>query len=93
MDQAEGFFPERELLAYRRSLLAADPTPESAAKQKGSAWWLLFVCMSPVYMNLFYLERGRPILIFGSFLVACALVVAVVGICTGLRTQQLITAE
>jgi hypothetical protein len=33
MDEPEGFFPERKLLAYRRSLLPADSEPRAALKR------------------------------------------------------------
>jgi hypothetical protein len=52
MDEAEGFFPERRLLAYRRSLLPAEPVPAAAAPQSTSAWWLLPVCLGPSYLSI-----------------------------------------
>jgi hypothetical protein len=33
MDEPEGFFPERKLLAYRRSLLPPDSEPRAALKR------------------------------------------------------------
>jgi hypothetical protein len=109
MDEPEGFFPERKLLAFRRSLLRADPESGAAARQNSSVWWtwwILLVCMGPSYFSIWvsmyprHIPDGRlpPILIYGSFfLVAGALIVAVLGIFlgiyTGLRTQRLFTLE
>lgn len=45
MDEPEGFFPERKLLAYRRSLLPADPEPAAAARQNIGLWAALWVCL------------------------------------------------
>jgi hypothetical protein len=55
MDEAEGFFPERKLVAYRRSLLRADPVPESAARRNTVPWWALLVCLGPSFMSQFYI--------------------------------------
>ena len=40
MDEPEGFFPERELLAYRRSLRQAAPPVAGDAGANGFPWWL-----------------------------------------------------
>jgi hypothetical protein len=101
MDDAEGFFPERRLLAYRRSLLSAEPACAATAKNSGSVWWILLVCIAPSYIPIWvsmyprYSPHGalRPLLIVGSsFLVACALIVCVLGIFVGgyrgLRSQD-----
>jgi hypothetical protein len=48
MDESGGFFPERELLAYRRSLLRAAPEAAVAARQNRFPWWVLPLGMSPV---------------------------------------------
>ncbi len=104
MDEAEGFFPERRLLAYRRSLRSAEPVPPSTAGQSGSVWgtwWILLLCMGPSYIPMWVSISPRhtstgsllPILIF----LACALIFAVfgiaVGIYRGLRTEKLFTPE
>lgn len=93
MDEPEGFFPERRLLAYRRSLLLrAEPVAAAAAKQNGSAWWILLICFWPVYIPIGMSMHPRhapgghlpPILIFGSYLlVACLMTFAVLGVCIG----------
>jgi hypothetical protein len=97
MDDAEGFFPERRLLAYRRSLLSVEPVSASTAKKSGSTWWILFVCSSPSYFAIWastfsrHPPEGRlvPILIYGSyFLAAGVLICAAVGLYRGLRIRR-----
>jgi hypothetical protein len=94
----DGFFPERRLLAYRRSLLAVDPVCESTAKKSSSDGWLLFACLSSSYISigasLFArhppASRPAPTLIYGCyFLAACALICVAVGLYRGLRIQAL----
>ena len=93
MDEPEGFFPERRLLAYRRSLLTAEPVPAAAATRNNSAWWLLLLCFGPSYFAIGVSMYPReapgghllPILIFGSyFLAACAVLIAALGACLGI---------
>lgn len=100
MDEAEGFFPERRLLAYRRSLLSAEPVPASTVRQNGSgwqAWWILLVCMGPSYFAIWVSMSPRQALFKTYFLVTSALIVAVlgisVGIYRGLRTEKPLTPQ
>jgi len=92
MDDAEGFFPERRLLAYRRSLLSAQAVAAPTAKHGGPVWWILVLCCAPSYLTIGvsmyprYSPEGalRALLIFGSyFLVGCVLIVCVLGILVG----------
>jgi hypothetical protein len=63
MDEPEGFFPERKLLAYRRSLLPAvseprealkrmllppDPQPAATTGQDSFPWAVFLCCIMPV---------------------------------------------
>jgi hypothetical protein len=96
MDQAEGFFPERRLLAYRRSLASAQLGPAPTVRQGSSAWstwWILLICMGPSYLSIWVsmsprlIADGRPLqlLIFGSYcLIACVLIVSVLGMFLGI---------
>ena len=105
MDGPEGFFPERELLAYRRSLLRAQPAPGATARQSRFLWWVLPLGMSPVsvvWLSIHRLDTPHghlpPTLLFGSaLLITCALTLAVVGIGVGiyrgLRTLMRCTPE
>jgi hypothetical protein len=43
MDEEEGFFPERRLLAYRRSLQAVTPDRAPTANKSSNTGWLLFL--------------------------------------------------
>jgi hypothetical protein len=103
MDEAEGFFPERRLLAYRRSLLLpADPVPTAAATQQNPARWVLLLCMSPAYipMGMSLSQPHAPgghlspsLMADAYILVACITLFAVLGVCVGIyrgvRTQRL----
>jgi hypothetical protein len=92
VDEPEGFFPERELLAYRRSLLRAQHEPGAAARQNRFPWWVLPLGMSPVSIVWLSIQRLDtphshlpPTLLFGSaLLVTCALILAVLGIGVGI---------
>jgi hypothetical protein len=93
MTESEGFFPERRLLAYRRSLLSAEPTPASPVRQSSSVWWILVVCLGPSYFSIWVSMSPRlipnghlpPILFFGSYLlVASVLIVSVLGMFLGI---------
>jgi len=98
MDEAEGFFPERRLLAYRRSRLRAAPVPTK--KHDKSAWWIVLVCLVPSYIPIgtsLFAQDGHliPILIYP--LLACGMIVAVAGVCfgtyRGLRTHKRLTRK
>jgi hypothetical protein len=106
MDEAEGFFPERKLLAYRRSLRRVEPVPAAPAGQTSSAWWIIFMCLGPSFFAIggsMYPQHAAgghlpPTLIFGTYLlVAVFMMFAVLGICVGiyrgLRTQKLLTRK
>lgn len=106
MDEAEGFFPERRLLAYRRSLLQAQPVPAAPARQKGSAWWILFICMGPSYFATMASMFRRhstgavpPVILYlmlaSCVLMACAVIAVALVLATrgGLRTQKPFTPE
>jgi hypothetical protein len=102
MDDTDGFFPQRRLLAYRRSLLAGEPAGESTPKKSSSAGWLLFACLSPSYIaigaSMFarHPPEGRlaPTLIYGCyFLAACSLICAAVGLYRGLRIRRPETSD
>ena len=103
MDEAGGFFPERKLLAYRRSLLKASSVPGPIAEENSFPWWIVFVCSSPSYMSFLWgsmypghLPRQIKILMLASVgLMACALiaVAAILWIYKQPRTQKLFTPE
>lgn len=91
MDESKGFFPERELLAYRRSLLRPTPDSGNVARQDRYPWWVLPLAMLPVVVGVSLTThrlgaRGHlpPSLLFGCWLLAaCALAVALLGIGIG----------
>jgi len=98
MEDADGFFPERRLLAYRRSQMRPKPVPPTRTSQNSSAWWILLVCLVPSYipiwMSMLPLHGHLPLTLLYS-LVACFLIVAVAGVCfgvyMGLRTHKRLT--
>jgi hypothetical protein len=84
MDHAEGFFPEREVLALRRQrLLSVEPAQPADARRK-AVWVALAVCfLCPIWVTGGGVElMKRP----GILLVACYLLAgfALAGIAIGL---------
>ena len=57
MNEPEGFFPQRAVLAARRERVRADPEPASAAKQ-AQAVWILCACFSPIWMSSLFQVLG-----------------------------------
>jgi hypothetical protein len=88
MDEEDGFFPERRLLAYRRSLQAVTPDRAPTANKSSNTGWLLFVCMAPSYLAIWGSMGARhtpgghrlPIIV----MLACLLMIPLVGICVGI---------
>jgi hypothetical protein len=90
MDEEEGFFPERRLLAYRRSLQAVTPDRAPTANKSSNTGWLLFVCMTPSYLVIWGSMAARHTLgghrqaITLFVVLACLLMIPLVGICVGI---------
>ncbi len=85
MSETEGFFPERELLAYRRSLREAPSEPQPTAKRDRFAWWLPLVCMSPGFISMWTALPARGALLFFVVMIGIVLMIAVLGILFGMR--------
>jgi hypothetical protein len=79
MDEPVGFFPERRLMAYRRSLQAAANPGSAAPARHPQAFpgWLFFVTLSPSYVGPLCIGAGlhTPVTIVAvsaCLLIACS---------------------